>query len=180
MAKTVFSNGTVLSAAAANGWQGHVHDGADADGSAPQVNPVAHVSGVTEGEFDMVFPASQFSAQQTVTVRYRKEVSPTASKPAMVTLMLPNFSAAGTASTEMSPNATPLPAAIRPKTDTFAPMAVINNATEHHGAMRLNADGSIVFEIAYGGGVHQFSATSFGTSVTKGFYASILMYPVYP
>lgn len=157
----------------------HVHDGTDS----AKINPVAHVLGVSEGEFDITFET--FASPLTVTARYRVEESPTAGKAKIVTLTLPDTTGTSNNQNFDTGPATPVPETLRPAWPYIAvPIVVYNLGNEYMGAFKVYADGRVSVLIGHNDPekVNQSIDLigAFTNSGSKGFPAFLIKYPVYP
>lgn len=151
-------------------------DALDVDG----VLPVANVGGFTEGVFGLQFSTSHFAVAQEVTARWRIDSAKTAGFPSRVTLFLPALVATGANSGTLAATGTPA-IVIASKNDTFVNMLVVNNGIAHHGSIRINSDGSVAFNLAYNSSnLITTSATSFTANTSRGFYDSIITFPIFP
>jgi hypothetical protein len=182
MSKTVLSAGAVVNSAYLNaingvdGSTGIVHDGANTNGHAPKIDPVAHISGITEGEVVVPFWPSCFTTQLSTTVRWKKEDSTVSGKPSIVTLSFSAVSGTSAANSLVDTlGSNLLPTSIRPKSSLiWIPFVVVSNGFCKQGMLTLFNSGSFVWAIG------DNDQAGFSTTGEKGFPEQTVQYPVYP
>lgn len=176
--KTVFQTGTTVSAEWLNSHYvtngGHKHDGGDGDGHAGKIDPIGHITGVSEGEFTLYFDPDSFVDNQSCVVSYiRREA--TDKNPAIVQLSFPSFTAESAKNRfyyDILGNKE-IPEGLRPQSDVLIPVGVIDNGIMHTGAILIMATGGVEFFL--GDSMLGWSETG-----QKGFPSFIVQYPVGP
>lgn len=133
------------------------------------------VGTVSYGNFDAVFPDTQFDTAQTVNIKYKKEILSNAT---VVTLFLPKLSATpATSSNTLGATGTPVPATIRPTDYVYVPIELIDH-NNSIGCVRVEPDGELNFLIHTVDASDNIVNNSVGFSDTsnKGFYQSVVSY----
>jgi hypothetical protein len=155
----------------------HLHSGAG--GQFAKIHPYSHILNVSESEFNAVFSNSQFTTEQTITIRYRLHQTIESAKPDVIWLSCGGFSATSNGYYFLDDNA-PIPTAIRPYVDLSIPVVVIDNGVEYLGGLNLFANGDLGFGILTVSSPRIKTAildqTAFTNSGAKGFKAFSLQY----
>lgn len=157
--------------------EAHTHNGT----SSAKINPVDHVDGVSEGAVGLTFADTQFSAQQTASIWWRKETTPTASEPAFVTLHFSKLYADSNG-THLYPAET-LAAGLRPKNDVFVRVPVYDNDQISAGILKIQTTGAMVFGVEVRDVANEkiyFGFANFVGSSKKGFSEFSVTYPIWP
>jgi hypothetical protein len=163
MSKTVLSAGTVVNSAYLNaingvdGSTGIVHDGANTNGHAPKIDPVAHIVGVTEGNISRIFGSNYFDASvnssaRNVNIHWSRREAINTGDPAIIKLYFSGISQLTGGSLTYGlefggvDSSLVLPLNLRPTATVrgFAPC--INGAKSFGlGTITINTDGSVSF-----------------------------------
>lgn len=203
MAKTVFSNGTVVTSSYLNtifgsgAGGGHLHDGANDDGHCPKINlaaaaevtgllPQANVASLTTdlsalqgihsvGDITLTFPDTQFTAQQQITARYL--IHNLGTNYRYVKIGFPRVLATSNSAT-LAPTEK-LPAVCCPAINVMVPCMLVDNNIPKAGWIYIDNDGTVLFELAaVSGSQLTFNGSStFTSSNSKGFREFVIEYP---
>ena len=133
------------------------------------------VGTVSYGNFDAVFPDSQFDTAQTVNIKYKKEILSNAT---VVTLFLPKlFATPATGSNTLGATGTPVPATIRPTGYVYVPIE-LSDHNNSIGCVRVEPDGELNFLIHTVGASDNIvnNSVGFSDASNKGFYQSVVSY----
>jgi len=130
------------------------------------------VGTVSYGNFDVVFPDTQFTTEQTINIKYKKEVLTGATA---VTLFIPSVIGVSNGAT-ITANGTPIPAAIRPSEDKHIIFPVYS--TSSIGKIVVGSAGDLAFYAYTVFGEKNIEADAFSNTGSKGFHATVIQYTV--
>lgn len=156
----------------------HVHDGSERS----KINPISHILGSSEGSFSLIFPDTQFTAEQTITVHWKKQDGSGSGKPAIIELNFPAFSATSNGTSFSSSNT--IPTGLIPTADLYAFFNIINSGELLLGQLKISSAGLIAVQIfkTQSGDAGSFiqGIELFVNNGSKGFPCQQVRYPIWP